>query len=147
MATSRRAYHSEMQNEVSIDCQLPNSIVSIYDPTLIVDVPDDTVPVQSSLPPTASRYGQLTRTVGMSVMSACTPNDDCKRVFSGKVKIVGRLAFNRSDCMPLIEVPVPAGTVGLSIYSNDWTQPSRIVCVIEEMAAEGLCLIPSTNLP
>jgi hypothetical protein len=125
-----------MKDEVSATCRVPHAVVFIYDPALIVDIPEDTGagPVLSTSSCIALwTADEESGPVALSISTAA-PQECLEPVFRGEVLTAGRLAFNRSDCTPIIEVPVTAGAVGLTIYADDATHPSQIRCVVDAKA-------------
>jgi hypothetical protein len=126
-----------MQDEASATCEVPHAVVFIYDPNLIVDIPDDTGagPVLSTsnciaLWTADEESGPIALSIGTAA-----PQESLEPVYRGEVLTAGRLAFNRSDCTPIIEVPVTAGAVGLTIYSDHARHPSQIRCVVDAKSA------------
>ena len=122
-----------MLEEVSATCHVPHGVVFVYDPALIVDVPDDTGtgPVLAtsnciSLWTADEDSGPVTL-----VLTHRDQHDGYDRIFDGAIATSGRLAFNRSDCTPIIEATVPEGSISISIYANDMRFPSKLVCVVE----------------
>lgn len=124
-----------MFGEVSATLHVPHSVVFLYDPALIVDVPDDTGagPVLAtsnciSLWTADEDSGPVTL-----VLTDMRQHDSYDRIFNGAIATSGRLAFNRSDCTPIVEAAVPEGSIGLSIYADDQRYPSKLVCVVERI--------------
>jgi len=112
---------------------VPNGVVFLYDPSAIIDVPPDT----GAGPVLATDDCVSLWTVHeVDGLARLVPTDtyedyDCNLVFRGSIKTVGpKLAFNTSSCEPIIELDVAAEAAEVSIYSNDASEPSKVVCVV-----------------
>jgi hypothetical protein len=110
---------------------IPNGIVFLHDPTMIVDIPADT----SAAPVLATSdcvslwtIHEIDGSATLVLTEACD-DDGCALVFQGTLPTEGgRLAFTSSAGETIVEIEVDAKRVDVAIYADDPNEPSKLVC-------------------
>jgi hypothetical protein len=110
---------------------IPNGIVFLHDPTMVVDIPADT----SAAPVLATSDCVSLWTVhevdgsATLVLAEAYQGDGCALVFQGTLPTKGgKLAFTSSAGETIVEIQLDAKRVDVAIYADDTNEPSRLVC-------------------
>lgn len=125
-----------MMRSMSRNCEatgpIPNGIVFLHDPTMIVGIPPDT----SAAPVLATSDCVSLWTVhevdgsATLVLGEVYESDGCALVFRGMLPTNGqKLAFTSSAGETIIEIDVDAQRVGVAIYADHTNEPSKLVCI------------------
>jgi hypothetical protein len=124
-----------MVNNVSTEIEIPHGVVFLYDPTTIIDVPDDTGagPVQATKNcVTVWTLGEYEGKVTLTLSKESEPSDYKYRMHDGAVETPNNiLAFMTSGCEEIIKIRTDKKITIISINSNDDKYPSKIYCRIE----------------
>lgn len=122
-----------MTHRLEANLPVPNGVVFLYDPSAIIDVPPDTGAGPVLATDNCVSLWTVHEVDGSAtlVLTDTYEDLDCKVVFRGRLKTAGRkLAFNTSSCDSIIELDLATEVAEVSVYSNDASDPSKIVCVI-----------------
>jgi hypothetical protein len=110
---------------------IPNGIVFLHDPTMVVDIPPDT----SAAPVLATSDCVSLWTVheidgsATLVFAEADEGDDCALLFQGTLPTEGgKLAFTNSAGETIVEIELEAKRVDVAIYADDTNEPSKLVC-------------------
>lgn len=112
---------------------IPHGVVFLYDPTMIVDVPEDT----SSAPILHTDNCVSIWTVqedegGVLLTLSCEVGDARGNpVFEGVIETEGgRLAFNDSGANSMLELAVSDNRTRVTLFTNDSVYPDAVTCLI-----------------
>lgn len=111
---------------------IPHGVVFLYDPSMIVDVPEDTGAAPILYTDDCVSIWTLQEDDGKVLLTLSDEMENAHghRVFEGVLKTDGkRLAFNDSGVNPLLELAVSGNWTKVSLFTNDSTQPNSVTCV------------------
>jgi hypothetical protein len=112
---------------------VPHGVVFLYDPTMVVDVPEDTgaAPILHtdncvSIWTLGEYEGAVSLTLSDEAVDACGD-----AVFEGFVETEGRrLAFNDSGVNPILDLAVPATRTRVTLFTSDPSYPDSVTCLV-----------------
>jgi hypothetical protein len=121
-----------MSQNVEATTLVPHGLIFLCDPTAIIDVPADTsaAPVLSTA--NCASLWTVHEVDGPTTLVLCETydGDDCKLIFQGSLTATGRkLGFSTSSGERIIEVDLDDEVAEVTVYSNDPSEPTKIVCV------------------
>lgn len=118
--------------ELTTWATIPHGVVFLYDPSMIVNVPDDTSAAPILHTENCVSIWTLPDDDGevLLTLSDELADVDGTRVFEGVLETNGkRLAFNDSGVNSLLELAVSGALTRILLFTNDGVEPSSVTCV------------------
>lgn len=113
--------------------EIRHGVVFLYDPSMLIDVPPDTGAGPVLFTANCISLWTTHEVDGPTslVLTDRNADEDCNLVLQTTIETKGRrLAFNSSECDPIIEVGVLHSSTAVTIYANDSLYPSKLICVV-----------------
>lgn len=111
---------------------IPHGVVFLYDPSMIVDVPDDTSAAPVLYTDNCVSIWTLDEDYGEVLLTISDELADIQgsRVFDGVIETSGKLlAFSDSGANSLLELPVSETLTRISLFTNDGVNPNSVICL------------------
>lgn len=118
---------------------IPHGVVFLYDPTMIVDVPEDTGSAPILYTNTCVSIWTVQEDDGEVLLTLSDDIADAYRrpVFEGIVETEGRrLAFNESGVNSILEIGVSGTLTKVSLFTNHSFYPDSVTCLIHPDSAQ-----------
>ena len=117
---------------------IPHGVVFLYDPTMIVDVPEDTGSAPILHTDTCVSIWTVQEDEGevLLTLSDDVPDAHGRLVFEGVMETEGRrLAFNESGVNPILELAVSGTRTKVTLFTNQSFYPDSVTCLIHPDSA------------
>jgi hypothetical protein len=112
---------------------IPHGVVFLYDPTMIVDVPEDTGSAAILYTDTCVSIWTVQEDEGKVLLTLSDDSADAHGdpVFEGVMETEGRrLAFNESGVKPILELAVSGTRTKVTLFTNHGIHPDSVTCLI-----------------
>lgn len=112
---------------------IPHGVVFLYDPSMIIDVPEDTGGASILHTDNCLSIWTVQEDDGpvLLTLSDEIENIHGHRAFDGFLRTDGkRLAFNDSGVNVLLELSTPGIRTKISVFTNDVRYPTSVTCLV-----------------